>query len=93
MKYEIVSIPGVPSSDVKIVATDLYFCREIVEVTKETLEGNVPESFKELAFKLLAIEGIVLLSFDEEGRIEIEKDPDCSWEELTPLVESVLILF
>ena len=93
MKYQIISIPKVPDSNIKIVITELYFCNELVEVTKETLEGNVPENFKELASKLLAIEGIVLLSFDEEGRIEIEKDPDCSWEELTPLIESVLILF
>lgn len=89
MQYE---IQIAPNPSILLISTNKQFVNEIIEVTRGNL-NSAPKTVKQIAEKLLEIEEIYTLHFDEEGRIEIDAVEGVDWEEIIPQIEDILELF
>ncbi len=74
------------------ITTDQSFCSELLEFTKENLE-TAPKNLKKIVDELFKIEDIIIIYFDEVGRIEIEGKPEIKWDKVIPQIESILNKF
>ncbi|MBP6879496.1 MAG: NifU N-terminal domain-containing protein [Candidatus Pacebacteria bacterium] len=81
-----------PNPSILLISTNKKFVGEITEITRGNL-GTAPKGAKEIAEKLLEIEEIYTLQFDEEGRIEIDAVEEVDWDQIIPQIENILDLF
>lgn len=81
-----------PNPSILLISTNKHFVREITEITRGNL-GTAPEEVKEVAEKILEIEEIYTLHFDEGGRIEVDGIEGIDWDEIIPKIEDILDVF